>query len=114
MASTTTREELLSIAKEVSFGIPEDEISEYEELLARTKKTLGIVAAMDGRHRHTYPILAIGIYVTRRSPNIFNRLSTNTRLQNDPQEKHPLPRTSIRIKPLKRLGLALHPFLHLN
>lgn len=46
----STREELLSTAKKVSFEIPKDEISEYEELLSRTRKTLETVAAMDGRH----------------------------------------------------------------
>ncbi|KAL5344066.1 amidase signature domain-containing protein [Aspergillus crustosus] len=43
----TTREELLSVAKSVSFEIPPEEIQDYEELLARTKKTLETVAAMD-------------------------------------------------------------------
>ncbi|KAL4885757.1 amidase signature domain-containing protein [Aspergillus karnatakaensis] len=43
----TTREQLLSVAKSLSFDIPEDQIQDYEELLARTKKTLETVAAMD-------------------------------------------------------------------
>ncbi|KAK2800737.1 hypothetical protein FQN51_005877 [Onygenales sp. PD_10] len=44
-----TREELLSLAKGLSFDIPEDEIEDFEVLLARTEKTLQTVAAMDGK-----------------------------------------------------------------
>lgn len=43
------RGELLSMAKRVSFEIPEHEIEDYEMLLARTKKTLEAVATMDGK-----------------------------------------------------------------
>lgn len=43
-----TREELLEVAKRVSFEIPDYELDDYEILLARTEKTLATVAAMDG------------------------------------------------------------------
>ncbi|KAL2817565.1 amidase signature domain-containing protein [Aspergillus granulosus] len=43
----STREQLLDVAKRVSFEIPEHEIEEYEALLSRTKKTLEAVAVMD-------------------------------------------------------------------
>ncbi|KAL2794884.1 amidase signature domain-containing protein [Aspergillus keveii] len=43
----STREQLLGVAKSVAFEIPEHEIDDYEVLLARTKKTLETVAAMD-------------------------------------------------------------------
>ncbi|KAL3486573.1 amidase signature domain-containing protein [Aspergillus germanicus] len=45
----STREELLGVAKSVAFEIPEHEIDDYEVLLARTKKTLETVAAIDGK-----------------------------------------------------------------
>ncbi|KAL3455508.1 amidase signature domain-containing protein [Aspergillus heterothallicus] len=43
----STRDELLSVAKSISFDIPENHLEEYEVLLERTKKTLESVAAMD-------------------------------------------------------------------
>ncbi|KAL4894289.1 amidase signature domain-containing protein [Aspergillus ambiguus] len=44
---TSTRDKLLSVAKSVSFEIPENELEDYEALLVRTEKTLETVAAMD-------------------------------------------------------------------
>lgn len=44
-----SREELLSLARGLSFEIPDHEIEDYEVLLARTEKTLETVAAMDGK-----------------------------------------------------------------
>ncbi|KAJ5550218.1 Amidase [Penicillium sp. DV-2018c] len=42
-----TREEVLALAKELAFEIPEHELEDYEALLARTQSTFELVAAMD-------------------------------------------------------------------
>ncbi|KAF9892142.1 hypothetical protein FE257_002548 [Aspergillus nanangensis] len=58
MTTTTRQEDLLSLAHSVSFSIPDDELADYEALLARTEKTLEAVAAMEdyqpplSPHRH--------------------------------------------------------------
>ncbi|CAL5871872.1 uncharacterized protein PFLUO_LOCUS6126 [Penicillium psychrofluorescens] len=50
-----SREELLSLARGLSFEIPDHEIEDYEVLLARTEKTLETVAAMDGKQNVHFP-----------------------------------------------------------
>lgn len=49
----------------------------------------------------------------RQSPNDMYRLPTTTKPNNPPQNKHLPPTTAIPLKPPKRLGLALHPRLHI-
>ena len=46
-----TRQELLSVAKRVSFEIPDHEIEDYQVLHGRMKKALETVAAMEGKLR---------------------------------------------------------------
>lgn len=44
-----TKEEMFLLAKQLSMDIPEEEAADYTTFLARTEKTLELIAAMDGK-----------------------------------------------------------------